>query len=119
SFDKKVVTKSGLALWFSSARIFALIWLVYCFLIPLSDHLFSFFHSIYKKLSFPVVPLWLGTLFVIAHLVSKLAEHLWLYSEEQPVIEIKEATFSFLYLVVGIVFMIKYYRNRAARAEQS
>ena len=119
SYDKKEVVKTGLALWLSSARIFALIWLVYCFLIPLSDHLFSFFHKIYKKLSFPVVPLWLGFLFVIAHILSKVAEKLWIYSVEQPVIEIKEATFSFLYLIVGVAFVILFFRDRALKREEA
>ncbi len=109
SYNKHLAMKSGLGLWLSSARIFALIWLVYCFLIPLSDSLFSFFHRIYKKLSFPVVPLWLGSLFVIAHLISKAGEKLWTFRVEQPVTEIKEATFSFLYLVVGIVFVVRYF----------
>ncbi len=119
SYDKREVVKTGLSLWVSSARLFALIWLIYCFLIPLSDHLFSFFRRIYQKLHFPVVPLWLGSLFVIAHLLSKLAERLWMYSQEQPVIEIKEATFSFLYLIVGIVFVTMYFNNRELKKDRA
>lgn len=118
-YDKNEVAKSGLSLWITSGRVFALIWFVYCFLIPLSEQFFSFFRKIYKKLSFPVVPLWLGSLFVIAHIISKVAEKLWIYSEEQPVIEIKEATFSFLYLMVGVVFVIFFFRDRALKREEA
>jgi hypothetical protein len=104
--------KHGLALWFSSQRVFALIWLIYCFLIPVSNHFSTRLHTFYKKINFPLVPIWLGSLFVIAHIISKIVEHFWLYYEDYPVSEIKEANFTFLYLLVGLVFLEAYLKSR-------
>jgi hypothetical protein len=108
SFDKDLKAKSGLLNWFNSARIFAIFWFVYCLLIPAIDSFSVAFRKFFERISLPILPLWIGLLFLFAHAVSKLAGSLWPYPDVQPISEIKESTFAFLYLVVSISFFITF-----------
>jgi hypothetical protein len=108
SYDKKSVTKTGLQSWISAPRLFALSWLLYCVIIPVLNYLSARMRIFYKKINLPIVPLWIGFLFVLAYFISKVAGKLWLHYEDQPVSEIKETSFYFLYLLVSLSFFIKY-----------
>jgi hypothetical protein len=112
SFDKDLKPKTGILNWINSARLFAIFWFLYCLLIPALDTYSASLHRFFKKLSLPIIPLWIGLLFLFAHAVSKLAGSLWPYYNVQPISEIKEATFALLYVVVGVTFFLTLRRPR-------
>jgi len=112
-YDKQEVAKHGLSVWITSNRIFALIWLFYCVLVPLSNKLSLRLHNLYKKIQLPIIPLWLASLFIVAEIISKIAQKFYLYSDNQPIYEIKEANFDFLYLLVALIFLEVYLKRRA------
>ena len=93
--------------WITSARLFALSWMLYCVMIPILNTLSSGIRGFFKKINLPIVPLWIGFLFVLAHIISKLVQRTWLYPEGQPVTEIKEATFAFLFFIMSLSFFLK------------
>lgn len=102
--------KHGWLRWFTSARIYAIFWFVYCFLMPILDRFSRKARLFFEKISMPIVPLWLGSLFVMNHLMSKGFEQLVTFNDVQCIVEIKEATFSMLFLITGIALYFKYIR---------
>jgi UDP-N-acetylmuramyl pentapeptide phosphotransferase/UDP-N-acetylglucosamine-1-phosphate transferase len=107
-YEKNTIEKTGLRLWMSTSRLFAYSWLLYCVIIPILNYLSGKMRKFYKKINLPIVPLWIGFLFVLAYIISKVVEKLWLHDEGRPVNEISEISFYFLYLLVSLSFLIKY-----------
>jgi hypothetical protein len=108
SFDKDLKSKTGLINLINSARLFALFWFLYCLLIPAIDSFSPGVNRFFRRISLPILPLWIGLLFLFAHAVSKLAGSLWPYRDVQPISEIKESSFAMLYIVVSISFFITF-----------
>jgi hypothetical protein len=108
SYDKNHITKTGLQRWITSSRLFALSWFIYCVIIPILDYLSAGMRRFFKKINLPIVPLWIGFLFVLAYIISKVAEKLWLHYEDQPVTQMKQTSFYILYFLVSLSFLIKY-----------
>jgi hypothetical protein len=114
-YDQNNTPKTGIMRWVTAARIFALFWLVYCVIIPVLNYLSSGVRRIISKISLPVVPLWLGFLFVLSYIISKTVEKLYLISDRQPVDEIKETSFYFLFLAVCISFFVAYRKEASVK----
>ena len=112
SYDKNNNPKTGLMRWITAERLYALSWFFYCVIIPVVNYLSAGMRKFFKKICLPVVPLWIGSLFVLCYIISKIVEKLWLIADKQPVDEIKETTFYFLYLVMCISFVITYYYKK-------
>jgi len=111
SYDKNISTKTGLMNWITAARLFALFWFIYCVIIPILNYLSDGMRKIFKKINIPIVPLWIGFIFIIAHIISKIAEKMWIYTNEQPVTEIKECSFAFLFFVLSLSFFVIYKKS--------
>lgn len=109
--DAEGQSKGFLARMTNIDRLFSIFWFTYCFLVP----------SVYKKslraadflnrLALPIVPLSIGSFFVLNYLVSKIIE--W---NLRSVVEIKESIFAFLFVVVAFWFIFNY-RNVVGSAK--
>ena len=107
--DKNNNFKTGLELWITGERIFALFWVFYCLLIPIINTFSSKVRNFTRKIHFPVIPLWIGIIFLLNHLLSKLFERIELFSiNSHAVVEIKETNFAFLFFVVSISLYVIY-----------
>lgn len=94
--------KTMIGWWMTPHGIFALIWLFYCVLIPLVNKFSLKVHNIIGKINFPVIPLWIGILFIMNHIISKIFEKMVLFTDHQPIVEIKETNFAFLFFLASI-----------------
>lgn len=108
ALDESGHRKSFLELFLNFSRIFALFWLSFCVIIPLSLKYSNKLRKLNKRINFPVVPINIGIFFLINYIIFKLIEishfrHL-LFSS---MIEIKETSFSVLFLIVSIYFYNK------------
>jgi hypothetical protein len=115
SYDNNDVQKTGIRSWMTSSRLFSIFWLLYCVMIPILDYISTGIHKIIRKINLPVIPVWIGSLFVLAFIFQKIVEKLWLFKNGQPVSEIKEAGFYFLYLVVCISFYVTYKKGVSSK----
>jgi hypothetical protein len=115
SYDNNDVQKTGIRSWMTSSRLFSFFWLLYCVIIPILDFLSPGIHRIIKKINLPIIPLWIGSLFVFAFIIQKIVEKLWLFENSQPVSEIKETGFYFLYFVVCISFYVTYKKEVSSK----
>lgn len=109
--------KSGLALLLSAERLFSLFWLTFCVLVPLLFKVHQPTQRALKALKAPIVPLSLGTLFALNYVASKLISPQLILRLQDPLIEVKECGFAFLFLVVALWFMTHY--NLQAPQRQS
>ena len=101
------IPKTGISLWLTGARIFSLFWFSYCFFIPVINALSSKARDLFIKIRFPVIPVWIGIVFLSNHLISKGFEALDLFRQHH-IVEIKETNFAFLFLVVSISLYANY-----------
>lgn len=97
--------KTGLASFLTIHKLFAAFWFSYCLLIPIL-HKFSFkSRSFFNYINLPVVPLWIGFLFIFTYLLSRLAALFIPLNYLHNLIEIKESTFALLFLLTGVWFV--------------
>jgi hypothetical protein len=115
SYDKSDNQKTGLRRWITSPRLFALFWLFYCVIIPILDYQSPGMHRIFRKIDLPVVPLWIGPLFILSYFLSKIVEKMWLYTDMQPINEVKETSFYFLLIVACISFFVTYKKEVSSK----
>lgn len=104
--DKELNLKSGIQYWFTGHKIFAYFWITFCILIPLASAFVAKLRDFLKKLFFPVMPVWLGALFLVNHFASKICEGMNLFSWPTPIVETKETLFAFLFLASAIFFYL-------------
>lgn len=102
--DRDLNLKSGLKYWFTGHKLFAYFWITFCILIPLASVVSSRIKDFLNRIYFPVMPLWLGGLFLVNHLTSKVCEGMNLFSWPTPIVETKETLFAFLFLVSTVYF---------------
>lgn len=102
--DKGMNLKSGITYWLTGHKLFAYFWVTFCLLIPLASYVFSKFRDFLKRIFFPVMPVWIGGLFLVNHFVSKVCEGMNLFSRPTPIVENKETLFAFLFFVSTIYF---------------
>jgi hypothetical protein len=98
----------------TAPRLFALFWLFYCVVIPFANEFLSGIRKFLERIRFPVIPVWIGLLFMLNYVLSKVSEMLVTFNDIQCIIEIKEAAFSFLFLTASaaIYFKDKNIRNQ-------
>lgn len=118
SYDKELKPKSGLNAWYTSARIFAIIWLLYCVFIPLANKYSLKARNLLNTLNLPVIPIWIGFLFLMNHFISRFFENLDHFRFSiSPVIETKETNFAFLFLVASISLGIQFLKQSRKRQQ--
>ncbi len=105
--DSKNNIKTGLQVLLTGNKIFAYVWITLCVLIPVLYRFSARSKQFLKRISFPVIPLWLGILFPINQLLSKIFENMDLFPRLTPIIETKETDFGLLYLIVSIILYLQ------------
>lgn len=85
-------------------RLFTLFWLLWCFIIPIMDLMNV---SINKKIErfhiqIPVVSFWIGSIFPVNYIISKLICSIMSKAYFGPIIETKECIYSFLFFLISI-----------------
>lgn len=105
-YDHKMNPKTGFEKWLTCGRIFSLIWLFYCLLIPILNNFSHVSRKFIAKIQFPVIPVWIGVLFLSNYFISKLFEHTRFFPDTRPVIELKETLFALLYLLIAIKYFL-------------
>ena len=103
--------KKGLEVWITASVIYSLFWLFYCVFIPVLSLVSSKWHMILTKISFPVVPLWIGFMFPLNYLIAKAIQKFDFLDitsslRSFPLTEIKENDYAILYLFVCISFCL-------------
>jgi len=96
--------KSFLARLTNIDRLFSLFWFACCVLAPIIDRFSSTASTFLKKINFPVIPIWLGIMFLLNYIVSKVFE---LYYYAPAAVEIKEFNFAFLFVLISLWFLQK------------
>jgi len=101
--------KTGLAKLITIGMLFQMFWFTYCFLIPVLNKSSSKISKILKTFNLPIVPIWLGSLFLLNYILSRIVNlQLSGLETHHYVIENKESAFAFLFFIVSIYFL----RNR-------
>jgi hypothetical protein len=106
--DENGLRKTGIELWYNLDRLFSLFWILYCLIIPLLDRSVKGVAVFFRTLNLPIVPIWIGSLFLVNYILSKALEKTDLLGSIQPIVEIKEANLGFLFLVIGVDFYLKF-----------
>lgn len=96
--------KTGLAKLMTIGMLFQMFWFTYCFLIPVINKSSSNISKILKTINLPIVPIWMGVLFVLNYIISRIV-NFQLLDGHHYVIENKESAFAFLFFIVGIYFI--------------
>jgi preprotein translocase subunit YajC len=96
------VHKTGLAYQLTASYLFGYFWFSFCVLIPLIYITSIRIHKWLDKHDFPIVPAWIGLLFIINHLIY--------YRVMRPIVdgtitEIREAAYCFLFLILALWFI--------------
>lgn len=92
-------------------RLFSLFWFSFCILIPIGFKYNKRIWFLLKEINLPIVPIFLGSLFLINYLFSKLVEASTKVDLHHYIVEIKESNFSILFLAMSVYFF-QYHRNR-------
>lgn len=90
--------KSGLREYLTISKLFSLFWLVYCVCIPLLMRIWTGFRSFIQQINLPIVPLWIGLVFPLNYVLSKIVVPLT-GARGHYVVEVKESSFGVLFLV--------------------
>ncbi len=102
--DKDLNEKSGIQYWFTGHKLFAYFWITFCILIPVVAAAVPRIRDFLRRIYFPLMPLWMGILFLVNHFVSKICEGMNLFSGATPIVETKETLFAFLFMVSAVFF---------------
>lgn len=112
--NKDDSVKSGLARWLTGSKVYAAAWIFFCLLIPAIMTFFPKKFNFIHRIVFPVVPLWIGILFLINHFISKFFEKSDLFSiHPHAVVEVKETIYALLFLVacISLYYLYKDRKN--------
>lgn len=108
--DEHGMTKSGLERWLTLERLFGLFWLGFCVLTPLAFRFVAPLRRFISRLNLPVVALAVGLLFPFNYAITKVLERFTTGDDADlmwPMIEIKESTFAFLFVLVAWEFLAR------------
>jgi len=99
-------------------RWFSLFWFGLCVVLPVASRMSNRARARISRLGLPLVPLWLGSLFMLNYVASKLvlAATPW---NGGDVVEIKEANFALLFLVVALLHLLAGTQGRRAGSPAS
>jgi len=84
-------------------RLFSVFWFTYCFLVPIVNRKSAAIAGFLNRIGLPIVPIWMGSFFVLNYFISKIFE--WML---RPVVEVKEHIFAFLFVILAIWFAMNY-----------
>ena len=104
------MTKTGLEGWLTIERLFGLFWLGFCVLTPLAFRFVAPLRRFISRLNLPVVALAVGLLFPFNYAITKVLERFTTGDAADlkwPMIEIKESTFAFLFMLVAWEFLAR------------
>ena len=105
--------KTGLDQWLTVGKLFSLFWLGYCVCIPLLAAVSSRVRRFLDHINLAIVPLWIGLVFPINHLLSKFVVQLS-GADGHYVVEVKESNFAVLFGVFGLFL---YFQVRSKRSQ--
>ncbi len=106
--------RSILRLFLNLNFLFNLFCLGYCVLIPLMNRYIKPATVIIRKIRLPVVPLWLGFLFLASIVVFEIAESMVIRTLQPPVYETKEGFLAFLFLIAALYWYMNLPRKKIA-----
>jgi len=86
--------------------LFLLFWLFFCLIIPILNKTSSKISKILQKINLPIVPIWIGLLFVLNTLLARLVIYSNLDNIHRSLSEIKESNYALLFLIVAIFFVL-------------
>lgn len=111
TYDEAHSNKTGFNKWVTAVRLYDYTWILYCFFIPILNKYSLKLHNIFRKYYFPVIPIWIGVLFLTNFILSKivkisLTDSLSILN--QPITEIREINFAFLYFIAVVSLFYAY-----------
>jgi len=96
--------KEGAEVWYTTSRLMAIFWFLYCILIPILQNNFKKLSNFFATLNLPIVPIWIGSLFALNYIFSKLLEKIPDHLYILEIAEIKEANVGLLFFIVALSF---------------
>jgi hypothetical protein len=100
---------------FHVEQLFSLFWFSYAFVAPLVIRLSRRSAALAVRLNLPLIPFWIGLLFPVNYLVSKLFQPHFTGAEKNFPIEAKEFGFALLFLAASLSFIT----DAGARPEEN
>lgn len=89
----------------SMGRLFAIFWLSYCVLVPVLVRISQGVKKIVQRVYLPLVPLFIGVLFLFHHLIAMSVRHAIDPPLYRYITETRESLFAFLFFVVALWFL--------------
>lgn len=83
-------------------RLFSVFWLFYAVCVPVIARFSAGALAFIRQVNLPVMPVWIGILFPVNYLISKLAQPAFQGKIENMPIEIKEYNFALLFFVFSL-----------------
>lgn len=108
--------KTGLAAWLTIEKMFSIFWFGYCFCLPLFLVVRPSLKDSLHQIGIPLVPVGLGAFFLANYVFAKISRFLPTAVEINEFIEVKEANFAFLFLVLSLYFYRFYVPTNVHRA---
>jgi len=100
--------KSFFALMLNIDRLFSIFWFTYFLIVPIVSMMNTSASRVLKTINVPIGTLWLGTFFMINYLSAEIMESCLADNLIQPLTEIKECNFAFLFVMASIWFLKNY-----------
>jgi hypothetical protein len=97
--------KSFWAMLLNFNRLLSLFIITYCFVVPLINRFSLTMAKFFRKINLPVVPIWLGIVFVVTIFISEFKEANASLRMVHRLVEIKESNFAFFFMVAGFIFL--------------
>lgn len=107
SIDKNNVRKSIFEQLLSAPGILILFWFSYCFFLPIIDLKSKATSTFLSKIKLPVIPVWVGSIFILNQLVFAFLKFLNLV-DVHAIAEVKETNVAFLFTIACIGLYRKY-----------
>ncbi len=107
--------KTGIASLLTSHRIFYALVVFWALLIPLGDRLFPKCQDFFKKLNFPIHPIYFGTLMLGILLIGKVIRLFILDTStvwRSYISEISESNFAFITAIIAIYWLVQIQKKR-------
>jgi hypothetical protein len=104
-WDENREGKTGWRLAFTAKSLFTYFWIFYCFIIPLLFSVVRPVRRLIDKIDLPVVPLWIGALFLINYEVKKAIPHYRPLQRQNNIEEVFECVIAFLFMLAAWYFL--------------
>jgi len=100
--------KSFFALMLNIDRLFSVFWFTYFLIVPIVNMRSTKVSNLLETINLPVVTIWLGAFFMVNYLIAEILELDIADNLIQPLTELKECNFAFLFVMVSIWFLKNY-----------